>query len=77
VPPPSGVACWGQTFVPRREAARSGGDRSKALDADATQTALCTYLSAILIGGLLLNAHDERIVTSGVVRIDRQRRSCA
>ena len=29
---------------------------SKALDADATQTALCTYLSAILLGGLLLNA---------------------
>ena len=30
--------------------------RSKALDADATQTVLCTYLSAILLGGLLLNA---------------------
>ena len=29
---------------------------SKALDADATQTTLCTYLSAILLGGLLLNA---------------------
>ena len=29
---------------------------SRALDADATQTALCTYLSAILLGGLLLNA---------------------
>jgi len=29
---------------------------SKALDADAMQTALCTYLSAILLGGLLLNA---------------------
>ena len=29
---------------------------SKALEADATQTALCTYLSAILLGGLLLNA---------------------
>ena len=29
---------------------------SKALDADATQTALCTYLSAILLAGLLLNA---------------------
>jgi divalent metal cation (Fe/Co/Zn/Cd) transporter len=29
---------------------------SKALDADATQTLLCTYLSAILLGGLLLNA---------------------
>lgn len=28
---------------------------SKALEADATQTALCTYLSAILLGGLLLN----------------------
>lgn len=29
---------------------------SRALDADATQTALCTYLSAILLAGLLLNA---------------------
>ena len=29
---------------------------SKALEADATQTLLCTYLSAILLGGLLLNA---------------------
>ncbi len=28
---------------------------SKALDADATQTALCMYLSAILLAGLLLN----------------------
>jgi divalent metal cation (Fe/Co/Zn/Cd) transporter len=36
----------------RRVAAAIG---SKALDADATQTALCTYLSAILLGGLLLN----------------------
>lgn len=37
----------------RRVAAAIG---SRALDADATQTALCTYLSAILLGGLLLNA---------------------
>ena len=37
----------------RRVAAAIG---SKALHADATQTALCTYLSAILLGGLLLNA---------------------
>ena len=37
----------------RRVAAAIG---SKALDADATQTALCTYLSAILLAGLLLNA---------------------
>lgn len=29
---------------------------SRALDADATQTQICTYLSAILLGGLLLNA---------------------
>ena len=29
---------------------------SRALDADATQTAICTYLSAILLAGLLLNA---------------------
>ncbi len=37
----------------RRIAAAIG---SKALDADATQTALCMYLSAILLAGLLLNA---------------------
>ena len=29
---------------------------SRALHADANQTALCTYLSAILLGGLVLNA---------------------
>ncbi|HYC61044.1 MAG TPA: cation transporter [Thermoanaerobaculia bacterium] len=38
----------------KRRVARAIG--SKALDADATQTALCTWLSAILLGGLLLNA---------------------
>jgi divalent metal cation (Fe/Co/Zn/Cd) transporter len=37
----------------RRVAAAIG---SKALAADATQTAICTWLSAILLGGLLLNA---------------------
>lgn len=37
----------------RRVAAAIG---SRALDADATQTALCTWLSAILLAGLLLNA---------------------
>lgn len=30
--------------------------RSAALEADAAQTQICTYLSAILLGGLLLNA---------------------
>ena len=29
---------------------------SHALEADARQTDICTYLSAILLGGLLLNA---------------------
>lgn len=29
---------------------------STALNADATQTQICTYLSAILLGGLVLNA---------------------
>ena len=37
----------------RRVAARIG---SAALSADAKQTELCTFLSAILLGGLLLNA---------------------
>ena len=32
------------------------GLSSRALNADATQTDLCTYLSAILLGGLALNA---------------------
>lgn len=38
----------------KRRVAREIG--SRALEADATQTALCTYLSAILLAGLLLNA---------------------
>jgi divalent metal cation (Fe/Co/Zn/Cd) transporter len=54
-----GIAALSLVIMPllvrakRRVAAAIG---SKALDADATQTALCTYLSAILLGGLLLNA---------------------
>lgn len=38
----------------KRRVAR--GIQSAALSADANQTALCTWLSAILLGGLLLNA---------------------
>lgn len=38
----------------KRRVARSIG--SAALAADATQTQICTYLSAILLGGLVLNA---------------------
>jgi divalent metal cation (Fe/Co/Zn/Cd) transporter len=38
----------------KRKVAR--GINSRALMADSTQTELCTYLSAILLGGLLLNA---------------------
>ncbi|HKQ51132.1 MAG TPA: cation transporter [Pyrinomonadaceae bacterium] len=38
----------------KRKVAR--GINSNALAADAKQTELCTYLSAILLGGLLLNA---------------------
>ncbi len=38
----------------KRKVAR--GIMSKALMADSRQTELCTYLSAILLGGLLLNA---------------------
>lgn len=34
----------------------AGGLGSRALAADATQTDVCTYLSMILLGGLLLNA---------------------
>lgn len=38
----------------KRRVAREIG--SRAMEADASQTTLCTYLSAILLGGLLLNA---------------------
>lgn len=38
----------------KRRVARAIG--SAALNADATQTQICTYLSAILLGGLVLNA---------------------
>jgi divalent metal cation (Fe/Co/Zn/Cd) transporter len=38
----------------KRKVAR--GINSRAMTADAKQTELCTYLSAILLGGLLLNA---------------------
>lgn len=38
----------------KRRVGRSIG--SAALNADATQTQICTYLSAILLGGLVLNA---------------------
>src|SRR5215213_9876146 len=38
----------------KRKVAR--GIKSAALMADSKQTELCTYLSAILLGGLLLNA---------------------
>jgi len=38
----------------KRKVAR--GINSRAMAADAKQTELCTYLSAILLGGLLLNA---------------------
>ena len=38
----------------KRQVAR--GLQSAAMNADARQTEFCTYLSAILLGGLLLNA---------------------
>lgn len=54
-----GVAALSLIIMPllvraKRQVAAAIG--SRALDADATQTALCTYLSAILLVGLLLNA---------------------
>lgn len=48
------LSCDAAARARERRVARAIG--SKALDADATQRALCTYLSAILLGGLLLNA---------------------
>jgi hypothetical protein len=35
---------------------RRGPNRKRAMKADSKQADLCTYLSAILLGGLLLNA---------------------
>ena len=55
----SGVAMLSLIAMPllarekRRVAAALG---SRALEADSVQTTICTYLSAILLGGLLLNA---------------------
>ena len=43
-------------FLVRAKRRVAGAIGSRALNADATQTALCTYLSAILLAGLLLNA---------------------
>jgi divalent metal cation (Fe/Co/Zn/Cd) transporter len=53
------LACVSLVVMPllsrkKREVARALG--SRAMRADATQTEFCTYLSAILLGGLALNA---------------------
>ncbi|HVH29617.1 MAG TPA: cation transporter [Vicinamibacterales bacterium] len=54
-----GLACASLIVMPllarrKREVGRALG--SRAMHADATQTEFCTYLSAILLGGLVLNA---------------------
>jgi len=43
-------------FLARRKRAVAAQLDSRALDADSRQTSLCAYLSAILLGGLALNA---------------------
>ncbi|HXF81134.1 MAG TPA: cation transporter [bacterium] len=43
-------------LLARRKRAVAAALGSQALAADATQTSICMYLSAILLGGLLLNA---------------------
>jgi len=43
-------------LLARRKRKVAQGIGSKAMRADAKQTEFCTYLSAILLGGLLLNA---------------------
>ena len=53
------LACASLIAMPLlSRAKRRVGDAmsSRAMDADATQTQFCTYLSAILLGGLALNA---------------------
>jgi len=54
-----GIAAASLVIMPMLVRAKrrvAGAISSRALDADATQTALCTWLSAILLGGLGLNA---------------------
>jgi divalent metal cation (Fe/Co/Zn/Cd) transporter len=43
-------------FLTREKRKVASGINSRAMAADARQTEFCTYLSAILLGGLLLNA---------------------
>jgi divalent metal cation (Fe/Co/Zn/Cd) transporter len=43
-------------WLARQKRKAATGLRSNALRADSRQTSLCAYLSAILLGGLLLNA---------------------
>ena len=43
-------------WLARRKRAVASAIGSKALESDSRQTSLCAYLSAILLGGLLLNA---------------------
>ncbi len=53
------LACASVVIMPilSRAKKKVGRDlKSAAMDADATQTDFCAYLSAILLGGLLLNA---------------------
>ena len=53
------LACVSLVVMPLLSRAKrrvGAGLRSAAMNADARQTEFCTYLSAILLGGLLLNA---------------------
>jgi len=53
------IACASLIVMPLLSRAKrrvASGLKSAAMNADAKQTEFCTYLSAILLGGLLLNA---------------------
>src|SRR4029077_2688227 len=56
------LACFSLVLMPplSRAKRRVGAHlKSAAMNADARQTEFCTYLSAILLGGLLLNAVSD------------------
>jgi divalent metal cation (Fe/Co/Zn/Cd) transporter len=52
----AGVSLVVMPWLARRKRAAAAALESRALEADALQTMLCTYLSAVLLVGLLANA---------------------
>lgn len=65
------------SLLTRAKCRLAEGIRSGALRADAKQTDLCTYLSAIHLGGLVLNATLGRWWADGRRRVVANRWRCA